>query len=372
MENKIKFLDLVKEYKSIKREIDEAVKRVIKSGNFILKKEVEKFEKKIAEFCRVKYAIGTNSGTDALCLSLKVLGINKGDEVITTPFSFIAAAEVIANLGAKPVFVDIDIKTFNIDHSKIEEKITKKTKAIIPVHLFGQMANMDKIMRIAKKYKLNVVEDAAQAIGAEYKTRKSGAIGNLGCFSFFPSKTLGAYGDGGMVVTKNKKLADKIRILRNHGSSLKEKYFHLILGINSRLDAIQAAILNVKFRHFKKWLKKRQQIAKYYTKRLKSVGDIIIPEILPDRASTFHQYTIRIKYRDKLQQHLQKQEIPTIIYYPTPLHLQSCFKYLGYKKGDFPESEKAAKEVISLPIYPELSKKEQDFIINRIKEFYQK
>jgi len=400
MANKIKFLDLTAQYKSIKKEIDEAIKRVLESGQFIGGKEVENFEKEIAKFCRVKYAISINSGTDALFLSLKALEIGPGDEVITTPFTFIATTEVIANLGAKPVFVDIDPRTFNINPQQIADKLDKlsklgklKVKAIIPVHLFGQMADMDEIMRIARKYKLFVIEDAAQAIGAKiiqnskvknqndnskFKInrikkqtwRMAGSIGDLGCFSFFPSKNLGAYGDGGMVVTNNKKLAEKIRLLRNHGSSPKNKYLNLILGTNSRLDAIQAAILRVKLKYLKKWIKKRQEIANYYNQSLKGVGDIKVPEILLDRAHTFHQYTIRTKHRDKLKKYLEKNGIPTMIYYPIPLHVQPAFKYLGYKKGDFPQAESTSREVLSLPIYPELSKKGQEFIVKKIKEFY--
>jgi dTDP-4-amino-4,6-dideoxygalactose transaminase len=393
MANKIKFLDLTSQYKLIKKEIDEAIKRVLESGQFIGGKEVEDFEKEFARFCGVKYAISVNSGTDALYLSLKALGIGPGDEVITTPFTFIATAEVIANLGAKPVFVDIDHRTFNIDPQQIAYQLNKlsrlsklKVKAIIPVHLFGQMADMDEIMRIAKKYKLFVVEDAAQAIGAEIKlktqssklkteTKKSkvfraGSIGDLGCFSFFPSKNLGAYGDGGMVVTNNKKLAEKIRLLRNHGSSPKNKYLNLILGTNSRLDAIQAVILRVKLKYLKKWIKKRQEIANYYNQSLKGVGDIKVPEILPDRTHTFHQYTIRTKYRNELKKYLEKNGIPTMIYYPLPLHLQPAFKYLGYRKGDFPESEKASKEVLSLPIYSEIRLKDKNLVIKKIREFY--
>ena len=381
MANEIKFLDLTAQYKSIKKEIDAAIKRVLESGRFIGGEEVENFEKEIAKFCGIKYAIGVNSGTDALFLSLKALGIGLGDEVITTPFTFIATAEVIANLGAKPVFVDIDPKTFNIDPSKIEKAITKKTKAIIPVHLFGQMADMNEIMRIARKYKLYVIEDAAQAIGAtqkfeirnsKFEIRSAGSVGDLGCFSFFPSKNLGAYGDGGMVITNNKKLAEKIKLLRNHGSSPKEKYLNLILGTNSRLDVIQAAILRVKLKYLPEWSKKRAEKADYYNKNLKGVGDIIPPSIGEGRNHIFHQYTIRTKSREKLQKYLKEKDIPTMIYYPLPLHLQPAFKYLGYKRGDFPEAEKAAKEVLSLPIYPEISKKNQNYIIQKIKESFAK
>ena len=371
----MKFLDLTAQYKSIKKEIDAAIKKVLDSSVFIGGKEVEEFEKEVAKFSGTKYAIGLNSGTDALFLSLKALNIGLGDEVITTPFTFIATAEVIANLGAKPVFVDIDPKTFNIDSSKIEEKITKKTKAIIPAHLFGQMAEMAEIRRIAKKYKLKVIEDAAQAIGAKQQLATSnwqlaGSIGDVGCLSFFPTKNLGAYGDGGMVVTNNKKITDKIRLLRKHGSYPKEKYLNLILGTNSRLDALQAAILRVKLKYLSKWSKERAKKAEFYSKGLKGVGDIVTPYIAPNCTHIFHQYTIRTKKRDKLVSYLKSQGIPTMIYYPLPLHLQPAFKYLGYKKGDFPEAEKVAKEVLSLPIYPELSGKSQDFIIKKIKEFY--
>ena len=392
MGNKIKFLDLTFQYKSIKKEIDAAIKRVLESGHFIGGEEVENFEKEIAKFCRVKYAIGVNSGTDALFLSLKALGIGPGDEVITTPFTFIATAGVIANCGANSVFIDIEPKTFNIDPRKIEEylksniqypKSKTKIKAILPVHLFGQMADMSEIMRIAKKYKLYVVEDAAQAIGARIKfvnsqlirkfvDLKAGSIGDIGCFSFFPSKNLGAMGDGGMVVTNNKKITDKIRLLRNHGSSPKEKYLNLILGTNSRLDALQAAILRVKLKYLSKWSKERAKKAKFYRKSLKGVGDIITPFIVPHNTHIFHQYTIRTKKRDRLVSYLKSRGIPTMIYYPLPLHFQPAFKYLSYKKADFPEAEKAAKEVLSLPIYPELKKAEQDFIIRKIKEFYEK
>lgn len=372
------FLDLTLQYKSIKKEIDQAVKRVFDNCVFIGGTEVEGFEKEVAAFCGVKYAIGVNSGTDALLLSLKALGIKEGDEVITTPFTFIATAGVIANCGAKSVFADINPETFNIDVSKIEEKITKNTKAILPVHLFGQTADMDKIMEIAKKHNLYVVEDAAQAISAEYGSvnspqvkRKAGTIGDLGCFSFFPSKNLGAYGDGGIVITDNEKLAEKIRLLKNHGSSPKEKYLNLILGTNSRLDALQAAILRVKLRYLLKWSKERAEKAGYYNNKLKGVKDVTTPLIVSDRNHIFHQYTIRTKNRDELQKYLKEKEIPTMIYYPLPLHLQPAFEYLGYKKGDFPEAEKASQEVLSLPVFPEIKKAEQDFIIKEIKEFYE-
>jgi len=370
----MQFLDLTLQYKSIKEEIDSAIKRVLDSGIFIGGPEVEEFEKEIAAFCGTKYAIGVNSGTDALFLSLKALDIRQGDEVITPAFTFIATAEVITNCGAKPVFVDINPKTFNIDPLKIEEKITKNTKAIIPVHLFGQMADMDEIMDVAKRHNLYVIEDAAQAIGAEYGSinspqvrKKAGTIGDLGCLSFFPSKNLGAFGDGGMVVTNNEELFQKIKLLKNHGSSPTEKYLNLIIGTNSRLDAIQAAILRVKLKYLPEWSRKRTQIASHYDEDLKNIKEVITPFRDSNRTHIFHQYTIRAKSRENLQKHLKEQGIPTMIYYPLPLHLQPAFKNLAYKEGDFPEAEKAAKEVLSLPIYPEISQEAQKLIIEIIK-----
>ncbi len=366
----MEFLDLKKQYKSIKKEINQTIQRVLNSSSFILGKEVEEFEKELANYCGVKYAIGVNSGTDALLLSLMALDIGPNDEVITTPFTFIATAEVVALRGAKPVFVDINQKTFNIDPTKIETAITYKTKAIIPVHLYGQPSEMDKIMEIAKKYKLFVIEDCAQAIGAKYKNKMVGSFGDVGCLSFFPSKNLGAFGDGGAVLTNNKQLAEKIKMLHVHGS--KKKYYHDFIGVNSRLDAFQAAILKVKLKYLKKWIFLRQQIAQCYTSQLNGLTNIIPPFVAKKCQHVYHQYTIRIKNRNKLQQYLNEQGVPSVVYYPIPLHLQPVFKYLGYKKGDFPEAEKAAEEVLSLPIYPELPKRKQDFIIKKIKCFCEK
>ena len=366
----IKFLDLTKQYKSIKKEVDNAIKKVLNSGVFIGGEELEKLEKEIAEFCKTKYAIGVNSGTDALFLSLKSLEIGPEDEVIVPAFTFISTAEVIVSLGAKPVFVDIDYQSFNIDVEKIEARITKKTKAIIVVHLFGKMAEMDKIMKIARKHKLFIIEDAAQSIGAEHQKTKAGSIGDLGCFSFFPSKNLGAYGDAGMIITNSKKLADKVKLLRTHGSLSKKKYNSLIIGINSRLDSIQAAILRIKLKYLKKWNKERLEIAKYYNQKLKSVGEIIITIVENNESNGINQYTIRTKKRKQLKKYLESKGIETKIYYPLSLHLQPAFKYLNLKKSYFPESEKASKEVLSLPIYPELVKENQDYIIKQIKNFY--
>lgn len=357
--HKMKFLDLEKQYKSIKQEIDDAVKEVLDKAVFIGGEQVKMFEKEMADFCKTEYAIGVNSGTDALYLSLKAVGVGQEDEVITTAFSFISTAEVIANLGARPVFVDID-ENFNIDALKIEQKITDKTKAIMPVHLFGKRANMEKIIEIAQKHNLYVIEDAAQSVGP-------GLTKDLKCFSFFPSKNLSAFGDAGMIVTNNKELADKIRLIKNHGSSPEEKYLNLVLGINSRLDSFQAAVLRKKLKHLNDWNSKRIENAKYYNQELKDAGDIVVPDV---DSHIFHQYTLRTKSRDELQKHLKEQDIPTMAYYRIPFYRQPVFEYLNYSKDDFPQSEKASQEVLSLPIYPELLREEQDIIIKAIKEFF--
>jgi len=406
----MKFLDLSKQYKSIKKEIDSAMRRVVASASFIGGEEVDNFEKEFAKFCGARYAVSVNSGTDALYLSLKAVGIEPGDEIVTTPFTFIATAEAIANCGAKPIFVDINPDTFNIDSSKIKEKLDRlkkfgkldKVKAIIPVHLFGQMSEMGEIMKIAKSYKLCVIEDAAQAVGAKIRTpdcavqknctklkneatqkwKRAGSVGDCGCFSFFPSKNLGAYGDGGMLITNKKKIADKVKLMRNHGSSGKKKHKSLVLGTNSRLDSIQAAILRVKLKYIDMWNKERELKAGYYSKRFeendcvpagstRKHSKVTVPRIDSNKTHIFHQYTIRVckNARNKLAIYLRKREIPTMIYYPVPIHLQTAFKYLGHAKGDFPESEKASREVLSLPIYPEINKKDQDFAICEIKNF---
>ena len=355
------FFSLKEQSQLIKSEINEAISKVLDEGKFIGGKTVENFEEEIADYCGVKYAVSLNSGTDALLLSLRVLGIGQGDEVITTPFTYIATAGVISILGAKPVFVDIDSKTFNIDSSKIKEKITSKTKAIIPVHLFGQAADMKKIMEIAEEHNLMIIEDASQALGSEYEGKRVGSFGIVGCFSFFPSKNLGAFGDGGMIVTSNKDLADKLKILRSNGS----------LGVNSRLDSIQAAVLKVKFQYLETWNKKRLENAQYYNKLLNQVNNIIVPNIPFPDIHIFHQYTIRAESRDGLKKYLEQKNIQTMIYYSLPLHFQSVFSNLNYRKGDFPKVELAAREVLSLPIYPELKKEQQEYLVRAIKRFYE-
>lgn len=362
--------DLFAQYTSTKKEIDTTLKEIIRKSAFIGGEYVEKLEKELAKFCDTKYAIGVNSGTDALYLSLWACGISKGDEVITTPFTFFATVEVIARLGAIPVFVDIDPQTFNINPSLIEKKITKKTRAIIPVHLYGLVADMEPIQRLAKKYKLHIIEDACQAIGATYKNKKAGSFGTTGCFSFYPTKNLSAWGDGGLITTSSKKVARQLVILRNHGSL--KKYYNDHIGTSSRLDGIQAAILLAKFKHLDSWNKKRLKIAGAYSKKLSKISWLRLSTFDGKKQNhVFHQFTVRVTNgkRDKLQEYLKEKGISTIIYYPIPLHLLKALKYLGYKRGDFPVAEKAAKEVLSLPIYPELKLKQLSYIVEKISAF---
>ncbi|MGM7719611.1 DegT/DnrJ/EryC1/StrS family aminotransferase [Metabacillus sp. Hm71] len=362
-------LDLKKELELIKEPIYKAVKEVLDSGSYILGSKGKELENCIAKYIKTSYAIGVANGSDALLLALKALKIGEGDEVITTPFTFFATAESIALSGAKPVFVDIDQNTYNIDPKKIEEAVTSKTKAVIIVHLFGYPAEMDSIMDIAKKHNLKVIEDACQAIGTEYKGKRVGSIGHVGCFSFFPSKNLGAFGDAGMIVTNERDLYEKIIELRNHGSS-KHKYIHKVIGHNSRLDDIQAAILIEKLKYLDEFLKRRREIAKRYTEKLNRI--VKTPSIFQAREHTFHQYCIETNKRDELSLFLNNKNIATAIYYPIPLHLQEAFKYLKYKEGDFPITENISKRILALPIYPVLTLSEQKRIISSIKEFFEK
>ncbi len=365
---KIKLVDLVKQHEEIKEDLFEAFERVLSSGIFIFGPELEEFEQQFANYCGVKHAIGVGNGTDALTLALRAVGVGEGDEVITTPFTFIATAEAAVNLGATPVFVDIEEKSFNIDVSKIEDAITHRTKAIVPVHLYGQPADMDEINKIATDKKIFVIEDAAQAIGAEYKGKKTGSFGIAGCFSLFPTKNLSALGDGGMVTTNDDEFAQKIRMLRIHGSS--KKYYHEFTGYNSRLDALQAAFLKVKIKKIDEWNKKRNKIAEIYNKELKEY--VIVPEIKPDRTHVFHQYTIRTEKRDELRKYLKEKGIDTAVHYPIPLHMQPAFSYLGYKEKDFPVSERISKEVLSLPVYPEMTDEMVEYVVENIKSFFKK
>jgi len=364
---KITSLDLGRQYESIRDEINNAVLEVIDSQSFVLGPFVESFEYSIAKFCYAKHAIGVSSGTDAILLALMACGIKNGDEVITTPFTFFATAGSIARLGAVPVFVDINPSTYNIDVSKIASVVNEKTKAILPVHLYGQCADMDAILEIARANRLMVVEDAAQAIGAAYKGQNAGTFGNVGCFSFYPTKNLGGYGDGGLVTTNDDELARLIKILRVHGSE--PKYYHSFIGINGRLDAIQAAVLSVKLEYLNDWSESRRWVASYYSEHLKELP-IRLPNTESYNTHIFHQYVIATSQRDALIQHLKQQGIETAIYYPVPLHLQKCFEYLKYKEGDLPESEKASRETLALPIFPEITLKEQDYVIGHIKNFF--
>jgi len=363
---KVPFLDLKRQYSTIKKKMDEAIFSALSNTRFILGPEVKSFEEEVAAYSGIKFAIGVASGTDALLLSLRACGVKPGDEVITASFSFFASAGVISRLGANPVFVDMDPETYNINPNEIEKKISPKTKAIMPVHLFGQCADMDPLLKIAKEHNLKVVEDAAQSIGAEYKERKAGTMGDFGCFSFFPSKNLGGAGDGGMVVTNDPEMAEMIRILRVHGS--KPKYYHSIIGYNSRLDTIQAVILGVKLQYLDDWTKKRRKHAEVYNSAFNDL-DVITPKEESFNYHIYNQYTIAVKNRDELRKHLKEKEIGHDSYYPVPLHLQECYRFLGYKKGDLPVSEKKAEEVVSIPVYPELTQEEQEYVISTMKEF---
>jgi len=367
----IPLVDLKAQYNSIKGEIDAAIHRVVEQGQFILGPEVKAFEDEMAAYCGTKFAVGVASGTDALHLALLACGIVSSDEVITTPFTFIATAESVAKCGARPVFVDIDQRTYNMDPEQIESKITRKTKAILPVHLYGQPAAMDRILQIAQKHNLVVIEDCAQALGAEYKGKKVGSLGNAGCLSFFPAKNLGAYGDGGMVVTNDAQIADNVSILRVHGS--KAAYQHVMHGFNSRLDALQAAVLRVKLKHLDHWNELRRSKAALYTKLLNGIDGIEPPHFDKHCKSSCNYYTIRLKdsrlNRNELCKHLESKGIQTMVYYPLSLHLQEVYKYLGHKPGDFLNSEQAQGQVLSLPMYPELSDEQIEEVLREIKGF---
>ncbi|MEI6420850.1 MAG: DegT/DnrJ/EryC1/StrS family aminotransferase [Lentisphaerota bacterium] len=365
---KVPLLDLKAQFNPIKNEIMNAVEAVFESQQFINGPQVKELEKQIAAYSGCKSGIGVSSGTDAILCALMALDIKAGDEVITTPFTFFATAGCIWRVGAKPVFVDIDLQTYNIDVNKIEKAITKKTKAIMPVHLFGQIADMEPIMEIAKRHKLFVIEDAAQSIGASYKGKKAGSIGTVGCFSFFPSKNLGTAGDGGMIVTQDTDLCERLEMMRGHGS--KPKYFHQVVGGNFRLDTLQAAILLVKLKHLDNWSAGRRSNAAKYDNLLKDMHFIIRPHIEPHNVSIYNQYVIRVPKRDQLRTFLTGKEIGTEIYYPLSLHEQNCFKELGHKKGDFPNSETAAAETVALPIYPELAEEQIAYVAESIKSFY--
>lgn len=385
---RVPLLDLKPQYQSLKKELDDAIIRVAESQYFIMGHELSEMEKEFQQYLNVKHAWGVSSGTDALLLALMALDIKPGDEVIVPTYSFFATAGVVSRLFATPVFVENDPVTFNIDPKDFERKITKNTKAVIPVHLFGQSAEMDEIMKIADAHNLYVIEDAAQAIGTQYKDgRFVGTIGHIGCFSFFPSKNLGGYGDGGLIVTNDDKLSEIIRIKRVHGGE--PKYYHKVIGGNFRLDAIQAAVLRVKLPHLQSWSEKRQQNAKRYTRlfieaglaeetgktKFDSKNKVLLPKAVYENSGVknyhiYNQYKIRVEKRDALREFMTKHEIGTEVYYPVPFHLQECFADLGYKKGDFPISEFSANTSIALPIYPELTDEQLQYVVSTIKKFF--
>lgn len=387
---KVPLLDLKPQYLSLKKELDDAILRVAESQYFILGPEVEKMEKEFCDYLGCKHAIGVSSGTDALLLALMAIDIQPGDEVIVPTYSFFATAGVVSRLNAIPVLTDIDPVNFNIDPDDIKKKITSKTKAIIPVHLYGQSSDMESIMKIAKEKNIFVIEDAAQAIGTQYKDGKCvGTIGDIGCFSFFPSKNLGGYGDGGLVTTNNDDLAYMLRIKRVHGGE--QKYYHKVIGGNFRIDALQAAVLRVKLPHLDKWSEKRRDNADFYNELFMKAGvsegagkikfddknKVLLPKAVYRDSKglknyhIYNQYIIRTQNRDELKKFLTENEIGNEIYYPVPFHLQDCFTNLNHGKGDFPESEKASETSLAIPIYPELSKEQQEFVVQKIKEFIQ-
>jgi len=363
----VPLIDIKRQYIPIREEIDRVTKQVLDHGQFILGPELNKFETEVAEYCNAKYALGVASGTDALLLALRACGVEPGDEVITSAFSFFASAGVISRLGARPVFVDIDPETYNIDPALIEKAITDKTKVILPIHLFGQCADMDAIVEIAAKHDLKVVEDAAQAIGSKYKERHAGTLGNAGCFSFFPTKNLGCAGDGGMVVTNNEEIANLVKILRVHGG--RSEYVHEIVGYNSRLDTLQAALLSAKLPYLKGWTEARRKNAARYDEELKDLP-LKTPVVRPGAYHIYNQYTLAVDERDKFMAWLKEKQIGHKVYYPVPFHQQECFGDLGYTTGDLAQSEKAAVSVVSIPVFGEMTTAEQDEVIGAIKEFF--
>jgi dTDP-4-amino-4,6-dideoxygalactose transaminase len=366
-------IDLKRQYNVIGEEVSAAVQDVLSSGRYIGGPLVESFEQQFAAYMGAREGVACNSGTDALYLALRALQIGPGDEVITTPFTFIATAEVITGVGATPVFVDIDAQTFNLDVTQLSAAITDKTKAIIPVHLFGQPMDMSAVMDIAQSYGLAVIEDCAQATGAEWAGQKVGSIGHVGCFSFFPTKNLGAYGDGGAVITNDANIAASIRKLREHG--MVGRYYHEMTGINSRLDALQAAILQIKLPYLERWNDARREVATIYNELLKPVPEVVVPQEQPGGLAVWNQYTIRLtqdsssgKYRDEVRDQLQKLGVSSMVYYPLPLHLQPVYRKLGYQPGQLPVVERTCNEVLSLPIFPELSFEEQQQVVYSVKD----
>jgi len=363
---KVPFIDFSEQYNEVKDEIDVGLKAVFQKGNFILGQEEKDFEDDFAKYCGAKYGIGVNSGTDALYLALMALGVGPGDEVILPTFTFIATALCVSYTGAKPVFVDIDDDAYNIDPQKIEEAITPNTKVIIPVHLYGQPVDMEEILAISKKHNIKVMEDSAQAHGSSYHGKRIGSLGDVGCFSFYPTKSLGAFGDGGIVITSNKEIYEKIIMLRDYGR--KDRYNHSIKGFNSRLDTVQAVILAAKLKRLDEWNKMRSEKGAYYCKALSEIEGVVAPRIKDNRTHVFQTFAIRTPNRDAVLEGLQKKDIGVLIHYPIPLHMQEAYADLGYKQGDFPVSEKLGTEVLSLPMFPHITKEQIDYVCSSLKE----
>lgn len=362
---KIDVFNLKKQYETIKDELKESMERVVLSGGFILGEDVGLFEREFAAYCGVKHGVGVNSGTDALFIGCLACGIGKGDEVITMPYTYIATALGISMTGARPVFVDIDEKTYNIDVSKIEKAITMNTKAILPVHLYGHPADMDSIMEIAKRYKLKVIEDCAQAHGALYKNKKVGSFGDASCFSFYPTKNLGAFGDGGMVLMNSEEIKERALLFRDYGR--KGRYEHILKGYNSRLDTLQASVLRVKLKYLDKWNDMRRKNAKLYTKLFnEKKTDMILPYEADYARHVYHLYTVRIKNRNSVMNSLTEKGVRTLMHYPIPIHLQKAYKDLGHRKGDFPVSEKCCEESLTLPMYPELPEEDVKYVVDSL------
>lgn len=395
----VKILDLARQYEKIQEKVEQAVCEQMKSGMYIGGKAVADFEKKFADYIGVKHAISVNSGTDALVIALKALGIKEGDEVITTPFTFFATAETIAMVGAVPIFVDVEEDTYNIDSDKIEEKITDKTKAIMPVHIFGQPVNMEKLKQIADKHNLVVIEDACQAVGSKIGEQKIGSLGDAGCFSFFPTKNLGAFGDGGMITTNDDTYAIICRAFKEHGMAQNGakaryilqgveddlantvspdglynpyKYYNYLIAYNSRLDAIQARVLDIKLDYLDEFNARRSEIADFYNTELKDCCGVITPIVKDGVTAVWHQYAFRCEQKDEMGNFLASKGVGSAAFYPVPLHLQKAFEYLGYKEGDLPVAEKLTKQTVCLPIFPELTEEELKYIVKNIKEFFEK
>ncbi|HEX3559084.1 MAG TPA: DegT/DnrJ/EryC1/StrS family aminotransferase [Pyrinomonadaceae bacterium] len=370
----VPLIDLKPQHSALREELRAAVERVFDSQQFVLGEDVRLLESEVARYTRTKYAVGCASGSDALLLALLALDLGAGDEVVTTPFTFFATAGAIARTGARPVFVDIEPRTYNLDPARVEAAITERTRAVVPVHLYGQCAEMDDILRVAERHKLSVIEDAAQAIGAEDRGRRAGSLGALGCFSFYPTKNLGAVGEAGMLTTNDPALAERLRRLRVHGGAT--EYQHEELGFNSRLDTLQAAVLRVKLPHLDAWSQARRERAETYTRLLEEAGleELVTPPFVrADALHIFHLYVIRAPARasrDALIEHLKRSGVGTKVYYPVPMHLQQCFADLGHREGDFPEAERAASETLALPMFPELTAEQQQYVVETIRRFF--